>query len=298
MEHEAVASLLASALGDPFTTWSLGSFGAVASFLREPKEVAMPLADARMGFVTARGAIALDPAALVRPVAYETGFAFGWSHALALCLPRHACAMGRRSVVTELGPDRDAAGIGHRDHILFDLGLNLLAVDACIRTGDPALIDLLRGRAGREIFNPDNTIAAELVAASPHRVFVTRIGRIEVFTPIRAAPDSAFVGPRTHILPHILRLGRTHPATAPIPSGWVPCGTIHPPHPCRDGTGRRISFQRARHEAFQALLARWGDPDLLAAKHAAMRGEAVVGRFARSARRAAEAQAACLREEG
>ncbi|MCC0808206.1 hypothetical protein FPV16_18655 [Methylobacterium sp. W2] len=298
MEHEAVASLLASALDDPFTTWSLGSFGAVASFLRDPEEVAMPVADARMGLVTARGAIALDSAALLRPVAFETGFAFGWNHALALCLPRDACAMGRRSVVTELGPDREAAGIAHRDHILFDLGLNLLAVDACVRTGDPVLIDLLRSRAGRGIVNPDKTIAAELVAAGPHRVFVTRIGRIEVFSPIRIEAGSAPVGPRTHILPQILRLGRTHAATAPIPAGWVPCGTIHPPHPCRDVAGGRISFQRDRHEAFQALLARWGDPDLIAAKHAAIRGEAVSGRHARSARRAAEAQEACLRGEG
>ncbi|WP_051439699.1 hypothetical protein [Methylobacterium sp. 10] len=294
----AVADLLANALDDASTTWSFGSFGALASFLRDAEEEAIPLRDTRMGLATARGAIALDPAAVCRPVAYETGFAFGWSHAVALCLPGDACAMNRRSVITELGPDRQAARPEDRDGILFDLGLNLLAVDACIRTNDGPTIALLRSVAGRGMFGPGDPIAAQLIAAGPHRVFVTRIGRIEVFSPLRIEAESAPFGPRTHLLPQILRLGRTHPATAPIPSGWVPCGAIHPPHPCRDIAGGSIPFRRDRHEAFQALLARWGDPDLLAAKYAAMGGKAVTGRHARSARRAAEAQEACLRGEG
>lgn len=298
MEHEAVASLLASALDDPFTTWSLGSFGAAASFLRDPDEAAMPLADTRMGIATERGAIALDPTAVCRPVAYETGFAFGWSHAVALCLPEEACAMSRRSVITELGPDHEAARPEDGEGILFDLGLNLLAVDACVRASDARTIARLRSAAGGGLFGPGHAVAAELVAAGPHRVFLTRIGRIEVFSPIRGEAGSASVGPRTHLLPNILRLGRTHAATAPIPAGWVPCGAILPPHPCRDGAGGRISFRRDRHEAFQTLLARWGDPDLIAAKQAAMGGEAVRGRHARSARRAGEAQDACLRGEG
>ncbi|WP_311276361.1 DUF6925 family protein [Methylobacterium sp. WCS2018Hpa-22] len=281
------------ALDDSSTSWSLGSFGAVASFLRDATEEARPLTDARVGLTTARGAIALDPDADCRPVAYETGFAFGWSHAVALCLPDHACAMNRRSVITELGPDHHAANPEDRDGILFDLGLSLLAVDACIRTNDPSTIALLRSSVGKGLFGADDTVAAQLVAAGPHRVFVTRIGRIEVFSPIRIEAGLAPIGPRTHLVPNILRLGRTHPATAPIPPGWVPCGAIHPPHPCRDSAGGRIPFRRERHEAFQALLARWGEPDLLAAKKA----EAVVGRHARSARRAGEAQEACLRGE-
>lgn len=291
--RSAVADLMAKALEDPSTTWSFGSFGAVASFLRDAAEEARPLPDARMGLTTARGAIALDPDADCRPVAYETGFAFGWSHTVALCLPDDACAMNRRSVITELGPDHHAAKPEDRDGIVFDLGLNLLAVDACIRTKDPGTIALLRRAAGENLFGPGDPIAAQLVAADPHRVFVTRIGRIEVFSPIRIEAGSAPVGPRTHLLPNILRLGRTYPATAPIPPGWVPCGAIHPPHPCRDSAGGRIPFRRERHEAFQGMLARWGDPDLLAAK----KGEAVIGRHARSARRAGEAQEACLRGE-
>ncbi|WP_019902916.1 hypothetical protein [Methylobacterium sp. 77] len=294
-ETSAVIDLLAKALGDPLTTWSLGSFGAVAAFLRDPDEPKTALPDARIGLATARGAIALDPAAALRPVAYETGFASGWSHAVALCLPRDACAMNARSAITELGPDREAARIEDREGIVFDLGLGLLAVDACIRTRDAGLIARLRDVAGRGLFDPTHPMAADLVAAGPHRVFVTRIGRIEVFAPIPPAAGAAIVGPHTHILPQILRLGRTHAATAPIPTGWVPCGAFHPPHPCKDVAGRCIPFRRDRHDAFQALLAGWGDPDLLAAKTAP--GGQTAGRHARSARRAADAQQPYLRGE-
>ena len=69
-------------------------------------------------------------------------------------LPDDACAMNRRSVVTELGPDHHAARPEDRDGIVFDLGLNLLAVDACIRTKDPGTIALLRRAAGENLFGP------------------------------------------------------------------------------------------------------------------------------------------------
>ena len=288
-DRSALAGLLRDALADAEATWSLGSFGALATFLRAPDEVTRPLPDAGFGLVTDRGAIALDITSDLRPVAYETGFASGWNHALALCLPEAACARNRRHVVTEIGPDRDAAQVEDRDGILFDLGLGLLAVDACLRSRDPKTIAVMRAGAGRPV-------APGVAAMNGDHVFVSRIGRIEVFG---AASGAGSPGPRRHILPELLRRNRTHAATTPIPAGWAPCGALHPPHPCKDLMGRPIPFRRNRHEAFQALLARWGDPDLLAAKWAvAANGrvpEGVSGRHARSARRAAEAQERYLR---
>ncbi len=81
-------------------------------------------------------------------------------------------------------------------------------------------------------------------------------------------------GPHARLVPEILRAGRSHAATAPIPPGLVPCGALHPPHPAKDGAGRAIPFVRARHEAFQAILDAWGDPALVAAKRAAEAGRA------------------------
>lgn len=300
-EDGAVADLLRGALEDPETGWTLGSFGALALFQRARGEEALPVGDGRLGWVTPRGAIALAPQAGLRPLAYETAFSGGWNHAVALCLPAGSCAMTGRRVLTELGPDAQAGRDGDRAAILFDLGLGLRAVDACIRTADPDLLAVLRAACGETPFGDGNRLLERIAAASPHRVFITRIGRIEVFAPIPGSQDGSPAGPRTHLLPGILRAGRTHAATTPIPPSFVPCGALLPPHPCKDATGRPMPFSRARHEAFQRLLEAWGDPVLLAAKRAAEAGEVPPpgpgfhGRYLRAARRAAEVQAPYLR---
>ncbi|GJE69630.1 DUF6925 family protein [Methylorubrum podarium] len=293
----AVETLLRDALADPGTAWSLGSFGAIAEFMRDEDEPVRALSDARLGLATARGAIALTPGADLQPVAYETGFTGGYNHALALCLPVSACAMNGRSVVTELGPDRAAAREEDREAILFDLGLGLLAVDACVRASNPEAVAYLRAGVGRPVFAPDNPIGPRLVAMSPHRVFCARIGRIEVYAPIPGPGEMSSEGPHTHVLPKLLRAGRTHAATTPIPDGFVPCAGIHPPHPYKDGMGRRLRFDPARHAAFQTLLERWGDPDLLAVKRGMAPSKEVSAKHAQSARRVADLQARFLRGE-
>ncbi len=294
-----VEALLRAALADPGTAWSLGSFGAIAEFMREADEPVRALPDARMGLATDRGAIALTLAPGLRPVAYETGFSGGYNHAVALCLPDAACAMSGRTVVTELGPDRDAAREDDRAAILFDLGLGLRAVDACVRAADPESIACLRAGAGQPLFAPGNPIGPHLVAMSPHRIFSARLGRIEVYAPIPGPGETSPEGPHTHVLPQILRAGRTHAATTPIPQGFVPCAGLHPPHPYKDMMGRRLRFDPDRHAAFQALLERWGDPDLLAVKRGTTDRlpDGVSPRHAQSARRVAELQARFLRGE-
>ncbi|MDP4003141.1 hypothetical protein [Methylobacterium sp. NEAU K] len=295
MTDGSVEALLRDHLTDPACTWSLGSYGAVAGFARDPDEPARFLDDRRIGLATARGAIALDSKPDLVPFAYETGFSGGWSQAVALCLPAAACAMGRRTVLTELGPDAAAARPRDRTAILFDLGLGLGAVDACVRVADPILIDRFRAEIGRPVFAPGQPVAAALFERNLHRVFVARLGRIEVYTRIPPAGGATAPGPHTHILPKLLRLGRTHAATAPIPTELVPCAILHPAHPCRAGTGPPASFDRARHAAFGRLLDNWGDPALVALRRAVLAGrepdpDLADGRFARSAIRAARAQ--------
>ena len=298
-QADAVTDLLREALADPGTAWSLGSFGAIAEFMRDPDEAVSGLPDDRLGMATERGAIALSPGPDLRPIAYETSVASGWNHAVALCLPEAACAMNRRGVVTELGPDREAARERDRDAVLFDLGLDLLAVDACVRTSDPESIACLRSGVGRPLFDHANPIGRHLVAMSPHRVFLAKVGRIEVYAPIPGPGGTSPEGPHTHVLPKLLRSGRTHAATTPIPAGWVPCAGLHPPHPYKDMMGRRIAFDPNRYEAFQILLDRWGDPDLLALKQGGEHGpdSPISSRHAQGARRVAEVQARFLRGE-
>src|SRR5205823_6406648 len=83
--------------------------------------------------------------------------------------------------------DMAAARPQDRAAILFDLGLGLEAVDACVRVAEPAAIACLRARIGRPILAAGSTLGPALVALRPHRVFVARFGRIEVYTPIPPA---------------------------------------------------------------------------------------------------------------
>lgn len=300
MPPVAVEFLLRDHLADPACTWSLGAYGAVAAFARDPAESAAFCEGGRIGLATPRGAIALTASPDLVPFAYETGFTGGWSQAVALCLPAQACAMGRRVVLTELGPDEAASRAQDRGAILFDLGLGLRAVDACVRVAAPDLIDRLRAACGRPILAPGTAIGALLMEASPHRVFSARFGRVEVYTPIPPAGGASALGPHTHILPQLLRLGRTHAATAPIPSGLVPCAALHPVHPAKDATGRRAGFDAARHAAFGSLLDAWGDPALTALRRTVLAGGepdpvSANSRFARSAIRAAWAQVVAMR---
>lgn len=291
----SMPAMLLEQLADPACAWSLGSYGAVAVFCRDPAEAVQSLADSRIGLVTDRGAVALTASPDLRPFAYETGFSGGWSQAVALCLPTDACAMGRRTVLTELGPDAAAARPQDRAGILFDLGLGLEAVDACVRVAEPAAIGRLRAGIGRPFLAAGDTLGPALKALSPHRVFVARFGRIEVYTPIPPAGGTTPPGPHSHVLPRLLRLRRTHAATAPIPPGWVPCASLHPGHPCRDVLGRPAVFDPGRHAAFSRLLEAWGDPALADLRRAVLAGHepdprSITGRAARSALRAARVQ--------
>ncbi len=149
-----VQKLLEEQIRSHETHWHLGTFGVVAEFMRDEDEpVAFP-GDCGLAAFTARGAIRLETSADLTPFAYETAArAKTWSQQVALCLPREACAMNRRSGVTELGADRLAVRADDRRAILFDLGLDRLQVDACIRTNDVRLIEILRESEGRPLFD-------------------------------------------------------------------------------------------------------------------------------------------------
>jgi hypothetical protein len=185
--------------------------------------------------------------------------------------------MSGRTVVTEIGPDRRALRPEDRDAILFDLGLGGATAEICVRSADPGTIGLLRESHGRRLFEC-TSLLSRLPELSPPRVFVSRLGRIEVYQPIPAPTGKSPDGPHTHVLPRLLARGRSHAATVPIPGGWVAGMTLYPPHPLRMGSGKPIAFDAARHAAFQALMDRYGAPALVAGKHAAIGNREVATR--------------------
>jgi hypothetical protein len=253
---------------DSETSWSCGSFGAIAEFARDPGED-VAISEDGLAVVTARGGMRLTPTEDSRPVAYEL---VGrrpetWEHGLALCLPQDRRRPAGREALTELG--LDAAALRPEDHeaILFDLGLAIGHADICIRTADPESIELLRDGLGRSLLSPDGaSLLREIARLSPHRVFRCRFGRVEVYQPVPDPGTRTPPGPHTHVLPRFLALRRTHATTLPIPAGWVPCMTMFPPNPISDGHGGVRPFDNARYEAFQFLWNRYGIPDLVALK--------------------------------
>ncbi len=256
-----VSTVLIRHLTDPASSWSIGSFGAIAEFFWDAGETGM--CSGAFTRCTARGAIRLEPRADVMPVCYETlsGDPERWHHGIDFCLPRASAAMHGRQVVTEVGLDARAMSPGHREGVLFDMGLALPHVDVYVRSHDPELTATLRRGCGRDVLEPDSPVMRAVKTHSPHRVFVSPLGRIEVYQaiPVTVTPT----GPHTHVLPALLAVGRTHSANTPIPVDWLPCLTLYPPHPISDALGERKPFDAAQHAAFQELLAAWGLPEYL-----------------------------------
>lgn len=258
MSTGPIDDLVRRHLDDPDAGWSVGAPGAIAEFVRDPDEP-------YDGGATPRGAIRLTPPEDTVAVAYRTpaGPDLGWNHAVALCVPASRTGPGR-TALTELGPDSGAVRRDDRDGVLFDLGLGSRAVEACVRVSDAALADALRARAGQPVFG--SGAAALLVEHSPHRVFRGPAGRVEVFAAIPPPDGRSPDGPHTHLLPHLL--GRTHPATVPVPDGTVPVAHLYPAHPDKETDGRPRAFDAERDEAFAAVLTHFGDPELVALEKA------------------------------
>ena len=137
------------------------------------------------------------------------------------------------------GADDEALRERDRDAVLFDLGLGALQVDCCVRVADPEVAAQLRAHCGQPVFAAP--AMGIILAANPHRVFLSRLGRIEVFQPIPPPDGKSPDGPHTHVLPGLLRHRRTHAATEPIPDGW-----------CR----ARISIRRIRRRTAWATAGR------------------------------------------
>ena len=217
-----LAAFLDAQMADAETQWSLGTFGAIAEFARDSGEpVALSRDAASLAAVTQRGGIRIDLRPDMQPFAFETTTKASWNHRIALCLPEERCAMNGRTVLTELGPDTQALREHDRDVVLFDLGLGALQVDCCVRVAEPEIATQLRAHCGHPVFG--GSAMGIILAASPHRVFLSRLGRVEVFQPIPPPDGKSPDGPHTHVLPGLLRHRRSHAATEPIPDGLVPC---------------------------------------------------------------------------
>ena len=143
-----LSDLIRRMLGDLEAGWSLGTSGAIAEFHHVEGD---PAPHVHLGpeggeVVTARGALRVKIEPQARAIAHEglSGRRDAWTQGIAFCLPRRAAAMGGRLVLTDLGPDREAARPQDRNALLFDIGIGAPHVDFCVRTRDRSLIRLLQ----------------------------------------------------------------------------------------------------------------------------------------------------------
>lgn len=258
--------VLCEHLYDPSSSFSIGSFGAIAEFHRDADESLVLDDPARLTIATGRGALRIELAEGVVPLAYETlsRRPGRWQHGVVFCLPAALAASHGRTTLTELGPDCGAVRAEDRAAVLFDMGLGARNIDFCIRTGDPGLLSHLRRHAGRSVLEPGNPAMGAVVEASPHRIAISKLGRAEVYQAIGKVKTPE--GPHTHVLPKFLRSGRTHSANIPVPSGYLPCLSLYPANPLFDGLGREIPFEPLAFAAFEKLLALWGLPEYRAEK--------------------------------
>lgn len=250
-------------LNDPGTSWSIGTFGALGEFFWDSQETkSIQLCDAGGDVVTGRGALSVRISPDVRMLPYEqlSKRPDLWQQGANFCLPDAQARQEPKAVLTELGPDSGALREKDRNAVLFDLGLDTPTLSACVRTDNQDLLAVLRQHVGKSIFDGQNLAMKAIKNKSPHRVFISQLGRVEVYQYIAPVSGGLPVpeGPHTHIQPKLLKEKKTHPINVPMLKGYLPGLSMYPANPMLDQKGSRRSFDTAAHQAFQAVLGEFG----------------------------------------
>ncbi len=257
-DYPKIAAVLEQHLNQSTSSFSIGSFGAIAEFHHISDEPVITDKTNDLTMMTKRGGIRFEITENTRPIAYEalSKNQHRWQQGVAFCLPKTEAGMNRRKGLTELGADKEAIDSTQPDSIIFDMGIDAYNIDFCIRTKDKVLIELLRQFEGQPYDKLSDQVKAEIISASPCRVVISKLGRIEVYQAI--GKEKTPQGPHTHLLPKLFSKKITHSANIPIPEGLVPCLMLHPGNPLLDNSGKNIPFDLSLFNQFQELLTRWG----------------------------------------
>lgn len=255
----------------PSTSWSIGSFGAIAEFHLDPDEaVTRDLSPSGGVILTERGGISIELRGGCQPAPYEIlrRGNHRWLHGVNFCLPENLAVRTGRQGLTELGADQTAIRLEDRNDILFDMGLGIAHADVCIRTADQEFLAVLRSHVGDSILIADSPVMAAIKLKSPHRVFQSNAGRVEVYQGIGSLEKGIPTpqGPHTHVLPRLLQHRRTHAANISIPAGHYPSLTMFPANPTSDELGNLRPFDAVDHDEFQELVDMFADPDIVRLK--------------------------------
>jgi len=228
LSPEGIADLAHDTLAGAAGGWSMGVQGALAEFVVADGRAEVLRRGRTVEAVTLGGGLRLRIPAAAQAFAVADPRRPDGPGAVYVAVPRASLGVPPAGV-TVLGPDRAALRPEDGGGVLVDLAVGRAAAAFCIRTGDTALLARLRAVEGSTW--PDALAAAgpAVVAASPPRVVITPVGRIEVWNPIPPDQGTSPDGPHTHLLPALLATGRELPAGHELPADLAPAAAFHPP---------------------------------------------------------------------
>ncbi len=204
--------------------WSIGVQGALGEF--DPTGATVSGASGEIVATTPTGAMRLRFTDDTR--AFFAGGVDPVRRPVLAVLASVTVGVDLRTRITVLGPDLDAIDPRHRNETLVDLGLGRTAGAFMIRSADPEVLGLVERVVGLNWRDASSAIGPQLIEASPTRVVLSPIGRIEVFAPIPDADQESPDGAHTHLLAGDLERGDDLPFGIQIPKGFVP-GAVHFP---------------------------------------------------------------------
>ena len=204
-------------------TWVGGVYGAVAEFcIGAGERVEVVDSEGCLVATTARAAMRIHVSDHVRALAFAN------NRVIVLAVPcGHAPAVENQGL-TAIGPDIEAIRPNDREGYLYDFGLGFGCSGFGIRTTDPALRHVLDGCVGHKWPELLATAGRQILQASPPRVVINPVGRIEVSTPIPLPGTETPPGPHTHFLPPLLAAARETAPGMELPQAYAACVTYYP----------------------------------------------------------------------
>lgn len=264
-----VFAILIKALRDLETSWSIGTFGAIAEFFHSPQfPTHIKESPTHLSAKTELGHLQIELHDELRIVPYEGLSKIGtaWTQGVLICLPETLAALNRRSGIHEIEPEHSTCKTRTHRPVTFDLGLDVAHLEACIRTGDPELISVLRSHPGISLFSENPPLSARIKSANPVRSFRTKVARIDIYQAVPEENEETPLGPHTHISERLLSRKQIQAATIPLAQGLIPVLAYYPPNPVRDLNGELTEFDYDRYIQFQSLLREHGSPEFRDAK--------------------------------
>jgi hypothetical protein len=218
-----IRSFVADTMALDGGAWVGGVYRAVAEFcIGADESVEVVDSEGCLVATTARAAMRIHVSDHVRALAFAD------NGVIVLAVPRGRAPAFEHQGRIAIGPDTAAIRPNDREGYLYDFGLGFGCSGFGIRTTDASLRHVLDDSVGHRWPELLATAGRQILEASPPRVVINPIGRIEVSTPIPLPGTETPPGPHTHFLPPLLAAARETAPGMELPEAYAPCVTYYP----------------------------------------------------------------------